>query len=101
MPVSLQSKLENIFRKIKRIEDEREQLRERCRMLEEKNGDLQRELGATRKELDKALMDAEFLTLSHRLADDPDTIIDARRKISSLIRRVDKAIRLATDDPSL
>lgn len=100
MPASLQNILDDILRKINSLEEDRKNLRQRCESLEQRNSELQRQISSLEKECDHARNDARFLTMSHRLADSPDSIVEARRFISSLIRRVDRAIALATDDPS-
>lgn len=38
--------------------------------------------------------DVEYLTMSHRLADNPDTIIETRRHISRLIRNIDRCLEM-------
>lgn len=101
MPASIHTVLADINEKLSALERQRQEWADRCIELEKANADLELRLKEAVSERDRALLDAQYLTLSHRLAEDPDTIIDARRKISSLIRRVDKAIRLVTDDPSL
>jgi len=45
-----------------------------------------------RAERDRALMDAEFLAVSHKLADSPDVLVDARRHIAQLIRNIDRCL---------
>lgn len=42
--------------------------------------------------LERSRLDERFLRVSHRLASSPDSIIEARRLISGLIRNIDKAI---------
>ena len=101
MSSQLQSVMTELLAKTERLSEKQRLLEERCRELETENEDLRRQLQQTEKERDNARLDAQYLTVSHRLADDPDTIVETRRRLSSLIRRVDKAIRLATDDPSL
>lgn len=55
-------------------------------------------LAEKEKELQRALTDAEFLTMSHRLADSPDTIISARRQIARLIRNIDNCISMLKEE---
>lgn len=73
-------------------------LNDRIRNLEEENSNLRRELDETRAQLSKALTDAEFLTVSHRLADSPDSIIRTRRQISRLIRTIDNCISMLKEE---
>ena len=61
---------------------------------------LETELADTKAELHKARLDAEYLTLSHRLADSPEALLTARHLLASLIRKVDSAINLVKNDPA-
>lgn len=101
MTSSLQSVADDILVKLSRIEERHRALERRCRELEEANADLQYQLRQTQSELEQSRRDAEFLTLSHRLAESPAALVQARKIIASMIRRVDKAISLAGDDLSL
>lgn len=60
--------------------------------LEEENAELLRRAEEADRERDRALLDAEYLAVSHKLADDPDTLIDARRHIAQLIRNIDRCL---------
>lgn len=46
---------------------------------------------AARKRTEK---DVEYLTMSHRLAENPDNIIETRRHISKLIRNIDRCLEM-------
>ncbi len=89
-----------IFQKINRLATQRDDAIARCARLEDKIADLQAELKDTGKRLEKALLDVEFLTVSHRLADTPEALADTRKLIEGLIRKVDSAIRLVKNDPA-
>ena len=52
------------------------------------------ELADTRRQLQKAQLDIEFLSMSWRLASSPDTLIESRRHIAGLIRKLDLSIAL-------
>lgn len=67
-------------------------LRERNRELEQRNAELLRDAQEARRERDKALQDAEYLAVSHKLADSPDTLLDTRRHIARLIRNIDRCL---------
>ncbi len=101
MATSLHSTLTDIIDKISALEQTCQQLTDRCADLEKANADLQLQLKEANTALQRSRLEVEHLRVSHRLAADADSIIEARRKISSIIRRIDKAIALATDDPSL
>ncbi len=66
--------------------------------LEQEVDTLKSSLAEKEKELQRALTDAEFLTMSHRLADSPDTIISARRQIARLIRNIDNCISMLKEE---
>lgn len=67
-------------------------LRERNRELEQRNAELLRDAQEARRERDKALQDAEYLAVSHKLADSPDVLLDTRRHIARLIRNIDRCL---------
>ncbi len=69
-------------------------LKERNRLLEEENADLRRLAAEAQKERDKAMLDAEFLAVSHKLADSPDTLVSARRHLARLIRNIDRCLEM-------
>ncbi|MDE6836456.1 MAG: hypothetical protein K2J03_05835, partial [Muribaculaceae bacterium] len=66
----------------------------RNRLREEVNDVLRRSIRDSEQERDRAKLDAEFLAISHRLAQNPDTIITARRLISKMIRNIDRCIEM-------
>lgn len=80
--------------KIGALKESVDELRARNRMLEEENEVLRRTIEDTARERDKAKLESDFLAVSHRLAQDPDTIIDARRLIGRLIRNIDRCIEM-------
>ena len=92
--------LATIREKIARLADERDEALARVAELESKVSDLETDLEETRKDLHKARLDVEFLTVSYRLADNPDALLLARKKIASLIRKVDSALNLVKNDPA-
>ncbi|MBD5189046.1 MAG: hypothetical protein HDS95_02040 [Bacteroidales bacterium] len=94
MAPSLLSVLESMREKIDALNESVNDLRTRNRMLEEENEVLRRTIEDTSRERDKARLESDFLAVSHRLAEDPDTIIDARRLISRLIRNIDRCIEM-------
>ena len=69
-------------------------LKERNRLLEEENADLRRLAAEAQKEREKAMLDAEFLAVSHTLADSPDTLVSARRHLARLIRNIDRCLEM-------
>lgn len=69
-------------------------LKERNRLLEEENADLRRLAAEAQKEREKAMLDAEFLAVSHKLADSPDTLVSARHHLARLIRNIDRCLEM-------
>ncbi|MDE6022936.1 MAG: hypothetical protein K2G13_05470 [Muribaculaceae bacterium] len=59
---------------------------------------LKRQLEESRKDLDDMRMEVDFLTVSHRLADSPDNLISARRRLKRLIAKIDRCVSLLKDD---
>lgn len=94
MASSLLTVLESMRVKIDALNESVEELRTRNRMLEEENQVLRRTIDDTSRERDKAKLESDFLAVSYRLAQDPDSIIDARRLISRLIRNIDRCIEM-------
>ncbi len=94
MAQSLLSILEKLEARQKELREEMESLRVRNRELEEENADLRRKEAEALGARDKALLDVEYLSVSHRLAEDPDSLIETRRVIAGLIRNIDRCIAM-------
>ncbi|MBD5236567.1 MAG: hypothetical protein HDS62_03385 [Bacteroidales bacterium] len=94
MASSLIQVLQSLREKIDTLNEEVAALRSRNRLLEEDNEVLRRSIRDSEQERDRAKLDAEFLAISHRLAQNPDTIITARRLISKMIRNIDRCIEM-------
>ena len=90
--------LSQISDKITELEAIRRQQNSRIKFLEEENKDLQEKLKEKTQLLNKANIDKEFLTMSHRLADSPDSIISTRRRIARLIRTIDNCISMLKEE---
>jgi len=94
MAISLLSVLEQLREKIAAQAANVERLRDNNSELKSENEDLRRQLQQALKERDEARLESEFLSVSHRLADSPDTIVDARRLIAGMIRNIDRCIEM-------
>ena len=94
MATSLITVLDSMREKIDALDQSVAALRARNKELEEENEALRRTVSDTVWERDRAKLDSEFLTVSYRLAEDPDSLIDARRLISQLIRNIDRCIEM-------
>lgn len=62
---------------------------------------LKTELEDCKHQLDLAKMEVDFLTVSHRLADDPNHLISARRRLQRLIAKIDRCVSLLKDDADI
>lgn len=98
---TLSSVLMSMRQKIDTLAERQSSLQHDIDTLRAENDELKRQLKETERSLQNARLEVEFLTVSHRLADSPDTLVEARRFVSRLIRRVDAAIALLRDDPAL
>lgn len=90
--------LSQISDKINELEAIQQQLINRIKVLETENNDLREKLNEKSKLLEEANADKEFLTMSHRLADSPDSIISTRRRIARLIRTIDNCISMLKEE---
>lgn len=98
MAQPLTSLLSQISDKITEIETNQKQLYARIKILEEENESLQDTIKELRQLLSQANTDKEFLTMSHRLADSPDSIVSTRRRIARLIRTIDNCISMLKEE---
>lgn len=73
-------------------------MQDQIKVLEEENRSLKADLETERKNLNKALSDVEFLSVSYRLADSPESVVSARRTISRLIRTIDSCITMINEE---
>lgn len=92
MTFSLHKRIEELGRKLKRLSQRLNRLESDNIELRERNADLESENERLRVELTSARNDAEFLTMSHRLATDADDIIKLRRRVEGMIRDIDRCI---------
>lgn len=90
--------LQDLDKEINKLTSVHQNLYARIHNLEEENRNLRLELENTRALLRQSEIDAQFLTMSHRLAGSPDTIISTRRRIARLIRTVDKCISMLKEE---
>lgn len=90
----MQPKLAMLAARIEKLSQENRDLKEKVEALNEK-------LELMEKSAARARLDADYLTVSHRLADSPDSLIATRRRISALIRNIDRCIAMLKDDPEI
>lgn len=101
MEANLTALLGALRPKIDSLAAERDVARAECERLQTVNDDLRRQLAEAERTISGLRTVNEFLILSHRLADTPEALADARRKVSNLIRRLDATIAMLRDDPAL
>lgn len=101
MESSISKELLEMGRKIKALAAQRDEARSQLQQALEEVADLKRELTAAKEEIHRSNLDIEFLTLSHKLADTPQALAEARTTVRRLISRVDKAIALLEEDPRI
>lgn len=92
MAQSLISILQQLEVRQNELRSQMASLKQRNRELEEENADLRRKEAEALEVRDKALLDVEYLSVSHKLADNPDTLADTRRIIAGLIKNIDRCI---------
>lgn len=84
--------------RIESLIEDRNALRAKLEKLEQRNIELENQHLQDQKLIEKVEKDVEYLQISHRLADSPDTIIAARRKIAGLIRTINNCIRMINEE---
>lgn len=101
MESSISKELLEIGRKLRQLAAQRDEAEDSLKKALEEVADLKKELKAAKEEIHKKDLDIEFLTLSHKLADNPGALAEARTTVRRLISRVDKAIKLLNEDPRI
>lgn len=101
MARNLKTIIESVESKALRLASERDRL-------QAENQDLKKELSLIKERWSGILeekrrleLEVEYLKVSHRLASDPDTLVEARRHVARLIRIVDKCVAMLREDPKL
>ena len=90
--------VESLARKADNLMGRINSLQEKILQLENENSILREQHETDTKQLQKALKDVEFLSLSHRLADSPEALLKARKTISRLISNIDSCLQLINED---
>lgn len=101
MEVSLQLLLEEMLEKTKAMTEAKKELESRLKESEEKVTTLSYDLKAALAEAENLRNERDFLLVSRRLADTPDSLVETRRHIARLIRCLDSSINLLEKDPAL
>lgn len=98
MESSVSVELQALAGKITMLAAQRDEALSALKKAREEISDLETELELTREELHKKTLDVEFLSVSHKLADTPEKLAEARKTVRRMIAGVDKAIALLKED---
>ena len=98
MESSISKELLTMARNIRVLAAQRDEAERNLKQALEEIADLKKELESAKEEIHKKDLDIEFLSLSHKLADNPTALAEARTTVKRLIARVDNAITLLNDD---
>lgn len=101
METPITVELRNLTRKIEILAAQRDDVIGKLRNAEEEISDLRRELEETRAKLHESRLDVEYLTVSHRLADNPGALAEARNTMRKMMAEVDEAIALLKSDAQI
>lgn len=97
----LTSIIKDLKRKMLTLAAEREQSAAKLEKLERENESLKEQLAECLRDLQTAKMEVDFLTISHRLADSPENLISARRRVQRLIAKIDRCVSLLKEDAEI
>lgn len=86
--------LGDLEQRISLLQGEMEELRRKNSELEQLNAELVKRETEARQARDTALTDVDYLKVSHRLADSPDSLVETRKVIAGLIRNIDRCIEM-------
>ena len=90
--------ISQLSKKIDALLVEREKLLDQIQKLKAENHELSLQHQNDVMLLENTKKDVEFLRLSHKLADSPEALVEARKEISSLVRTIDSCIRLIKEN---
>ncbi len=93
--------IKDLRRKALALASERDKSKAELERLREENTALKEQLAECRQELQASQMEVDFLTLSHRLADSPENLISARRRVQRLIAKIDRCVSLLKEDAEI
>ncbi len=93
--------IKDLRRKALALAAERDQSKAELERLRTENAALKEQLAECRQELQASQMEVDFLTISHRLADSPENLISARRRVQRLIAKIDRCVSLLKEDAEI
>ena len=101
MESSISIELQEISRRIEVLTAQRDEARASLEQAQDEITGLKSLVSELQTELKKKELDVEFLTVSHKLADTPQSLADARSTLKKLIARVDRAIGMLREDAGI
>lgn len=101
MDTPLSGKLVLLKSKIELLASQRDEALLRLAESEEERKLLESEVKALKEKLHKSELDREYLQVSHKIADTPQALAEARTLVKGMIKRVDNAISFLMEDAQL
>ncbi len=93
--------IKDLRQKAMALATERDQAKAEMGRLKQENEALKEQLAESLHDLQTARMEVDFLTISHRLADSPENLISARRRLQRLIAKIDRCVSLLKEDAEI
>ncbi len=101
MARSLHRVIAELRAKIEQLAQQRDAALASQKAMAEEAEALKQELEECREKLRESQMEVDFLTVSHRLADNPSNLISARRRLQRLIAKIDRCVSLLKEDADI
>ena len=101
MPRKLTGIIAELREKVSELAAQRDLAVKESERLAEQVEKLQQQLAEKSRELNLARQEVDFLTVSHRLADSPDNLVSARRRLQRLIAKIDRCVALLREDADI
>lgn len=101
MPRTLTGIIRELREKVSELAEERDSAVAESERLAEEVVRLRQQLADSSRDLDLARQEVDFLTVSHRLADSPENLVSARRRLQRLIAKIDRCVALLREDADI
>lgn len=101
MDSKLSTRLGELKMGLDRLASQRNDALRRAEKAEAEIVDLKSRIKELDSQLQKSELDKAYLSLSHKLADNPDTLEQSRRMIREMIKKVDRALSLLKNDAEI
>lgn len=95
---SIANVLQSLSLNVEKLAAQRDEALALLKQAREEISDLNQQLSVTKEDLHKRDLDVEFLTVSHKLADNPQALAEARNTVKGMLAKVEKAISLLKED---